>query len=301
MGDTTYLGQFNDTLTGEGDPGGGSTYVTGQQNPGALPGSASANTSPSSGGFNIADYLPTNLGGNGSSNMQYLIPAMAAAGQQYKNAGDYTTLAEKYSGRLDPFGSQRAQYAQQLSDLYADPSKVAQTPGYQFALSQGLGATNRGKMATTGGVANSDDIAYASGLASQTFNTEANRLAQLAGSQFGPSAAAGMLQTGMLGSIGSRNAALSAMMFPFSGGSNNPVNKNPAPTTTPGMPTGVAPPPGTFGAPPPGSIPLTGQGPGGLGDQTNVPDNSMNPFYAPGNDFQGGDGSWYDYIDQTGA
>ena len=139
-------------------------------------------------------------------------------------------------------------------------------------------------MARGGVASNADDIAYASGLASQTFNTEANRLAQLSGSQFGPGAAASILQTGMQGRIGSQNAALSALTFPFYGGNSTTPG-----TTTPnntGMPRTVAPPPGTFGATPP----PYGQGGGSLNGDPTAPygrDQNGNPIdpnagYGPG-------------------
>lgn len=228
-------------------------------------------------GLQIPDWLkqmlPASLGGTGAGNMGMMLPALAQAYQQWNNADDYTDRAEGYADRLDPFGSQRAGYQKQLSDLYHDPSKIEDTPGYKFALSQGLGSVNRGLMARKGGVSNSDDIAFASGLAQQTWNTEANRLSQLAGSQFGPQPAADMLKTGMEGSINARNQALQAMFYPFFSGQGGSTSGSGAP-----RPPG-SPPPGSFGAPPgmninPGIPP---------GSWSNIPDNTVPPGYTPGN------------------
>lgn len=71
-----------------------------------------------------------------------------------------------------------------LLSLLADPSRITQTPGYQFSYDQGLQAL-MAKQAATGnrfsGRALKESMAFGQGLASQIYNQELNRYAQLAG------------------------------------------------------------------------------------------------------------------------
>lgn len=95
--------------------------------------------------------------------------------------------------QVDPFGSQRPYYQQQLRNLYQDPSSLQNLPGYKFAQEQGEKAINR-QAAKTGHYVSTNrlyDISkFNTGLAEQMYGSEADRLAKLAGSQFGPSAQA---------------------------------------------------------------------------------------------------------------
>lgn len=80
------------------------------------------------------------------------------------------------------YGSNFMPYQNRLDELLRDPSKVNQTAGYQFALDQGNQAINRSAAAK--GMLNSGNVLaelakYGQGMASQQYNTETNRLADL--------------------------------------------------------------------------------------------------------------------------
>jgi len=265
---------------------------------GTPPPSDSGTPPPSSGGFNWQQYLPTNMGGTGTGATAMAIPALATAYNQYQNADRYMNMVNGTRGVLDPFGTQRAQYATQLSNASADPAKyISSLPSYQAALQLGLGAVNEGSMSKTGGVPRSDDIAFAGQLGAQTWNTEANRLAGLAGANISPSAMASLYGMGIQGSVNSRNAALQSMFYPFfaqngQGGGGPPTGGNTAP-----------PPTGGGGQPPPfaGAIrPPPGFGGGSLNGDPTAPygrDANGNPIDPNGGYAPGGDGTPGNYGD----
>ena len=103
-------------------------------------------------------------------------------------AGDLQGAA--VSPAVDPFGADQREYYQgKLRDLYTNPASVQNTPGYQFA----LGEMERGvsRDAAKAGHYRGSNLDHTlmerrAGLASQTYNTEADRLSKLAGSQFAP-------------------------------------------------------------------------------------------------------------------
>jgi hypothetical protein len=71
-----------------------------------------------------------------------------------------------------------------LMELLSDPSKISETPGYQFAFDQGLDALHATQAARGGrfsGRAMEEAQQFGSGLASQMWNQEMNRYASLAG------------------------------------------------------------------------------------------------------------------------
>ncbi len=164
-------------------------------------------------------------GGNplGTTNMGLLIPALAQAFQQWNQAGQYTDMAEKYAGQLNPYGAYRDAAAQKLKALQEDPSSIQDTPGYKFALQQGLGSVANRDNRSFGvgaGSTNPDMMNYAQGLASKTYNDTIKQYSDQAGVGIGPSAAAGMLQTGLQGRMGAQNQALQALFTPFGPGNN---------------------------------------------------------------------------------
>ena len=168
---------------------------------------------------------------NGGSNpfnlsQASVIPALATAYQQWRQSRQYTDMAERYAQQLDPFGSQRGQYQTMLADTYKNPSQFLNDPVYQQELKHGLDSVARtgaskgymgsGNMATAlEDYAHTSDEGFLQNLRSG--------LMPLTGAQFGPASAASMLQTGLLGRMGSENAALGSLMFPFgaSQGGNN--------------------------------------------------------------------------------
>jgi hypothetical protein len=147
-----------------------------------------------------------------------LIPSLVQGISGLRDADKYMDRANEYAEDADPFGKHRGFYGDRLRQLYDDPSSIADTPGYRFALSQGSenlartlgsrGLAHSGKMST-------DMMEFAQGLASQTFDREAQRLAGLAGAQFGPETAARLRMQGLDSSVRARNGALAALMFPF--------------------------------------------------------------------------------------
>jgi hypothetical protein len=93
----------------------------------------------------------------------------------------------------DPFASQRAQYQPMLQNLVMNPSSVANTPGYQFNMQQGLNAVQAGSAAKGLGTSGANDTAkmqYAQGLAANTYQQDFNELALLSGATTGNQAAA---------------------------------------------------------------------------------------------------------------
>lgn len=209
-------------------PGGSSTFdehaaATGGQQP----------TPTSSNGWNLAQGIRdvgSAITGNTGLGASALIPAWAQALQQWNNAGKYEQLGQDAANRADPFGQYRQYYGDKLRSLYDDPSQIANTPGYKFALNQALDAT-QGRLSSAGygGTGTMADAlsTQASGLAQQTFNQERNALMQMAGSQFDPANAANMMMRGGELAVNSRNAALAAMFYPFGpGASGTTVNNN---------------------------------------------------------------------------
>lgn len=79
-------------------------------------------------------------------------------------------------------GADFSPYQNQLNQLLTDPSKIQQTPGYQFAVDQGNQAINRSAaakgMLNSGGVL-AELAKYNQGMASQDYGNQVNRLASL--------------------------------------------------------------------------------------------------------------------------
>ena len=161
------------------------------------------------------------------------LPAMGMAAQQFYNAGQYRDLGNQAADRADPFGPSRAGYIARLNHLYEDPSSIADTPGYKFALDQALDAT-QGRLASMGfgGTGTMADAlsTQASGLAQQTFNNERNALMQMSGVQFDPANAASMQMKGGELALDAQSNALGAMMYPFGpGAGGTTINNNGGP------------------------------------------------------------------------
>lgn len=197
----------------------------------------------SSSGFGLPSF------GSGGNNM-FMDPRFwameAQAMQQWHNAGQYEDLGNRAADRADPFGQYRRGYGDMLKGLYDDPSKIADTPGYKFALNQALDATQN-RLGNQGFLGSSQMqsalAAQASGMAQQTWNTERNALMQMSGAQFDPANAARMMMEGGKLKVDAQNQALMAALYPFGhatsttninnsngggqGGGNNGGIKNP--------------------------------------------------------------------------
>lgn len=232
-----------------------STTMPISTSPGPLPvyGTTNDGSNPSaglgSGGATVNDGTSTDTSGGGlgsalssifgNTNLTQLLGGGAQALQQWNNAGQIKSTAEQYAGTLNPYGPYRQAGADKLAALQADPSSVVNTPGYKFALSQGLGAVaNRDNRSFgVGAGSTSPDMAnYAEGLASKTYNDTIKQYSDQAGVGIGPQAAAGMLQTGLTGSIASQNAALAALF----GGLGSGTNANNQPGAASNDPVGNA-------------------------------------------------------------
>jgi hypothetical protein len=161
--------------------------------------------------------------GNPTTDPMGLLAAAGLAYQQFHNADQYTQQADKYGQILNPYGAYRETAAQKLQNLENDPNSVVNTPGYKFALSQGLGAVANRDNRSFGvgaGSTNPDMMNYASGLASKTYNDTIKQYSDQAGVGIGPSAAASIYGLGMQGNIASQSNAVNAMMSPFGPGNN---------------------------------------------------------------------------------
>lgn len=142
--------------------------------------------------FNLSNILNPSTWGL-SNETANTLAAGASAAQLWNSANNYEKAGQTAAGMADPFGPNRGAYATRLNELYADPNKVAQTPGYQFALNQGLGAIDRAgasKGYLGSGKLDMDRMNYATGLASQTFDRERNALMQISGANFNNAPAA---------------------------------------------------------------------------------------------------------------
>ncbi len=161
---------------------------------------------------NVGNFIQTGL------NSPMLIPSLATAAQQWQQAGQYQDLGNQAADRADPFGQYRRGYGDQLQALYQDPSKINQTPGYKFAMNEAMNST-ASKLASQGFLGSSQMqqalVDRSSGLAQQTWDKEANRLAMMAGAQFDPANAARMQMEGGKLKMDAQSNALGALMYPF--------------------------------------------------------------------------------------
>lgn len=134
-------------------------------------------------------------------------------------------LAREMLNRSDPFGPQRAQFAQRLNELYADPSQVERLPGYKA----GLDAVER-KMASQGYLGSGNMMLALHDYGGRMFDNEAARLATLAGGRMSPDTGTFAKMTSdntdlygkSLASLGFGGKSLSSL---FSGGGALDINK----------------------------------------------------------------------------
>lgn len=115
----------------------------------------------------------------------------------YQASKDSSRALEQAMRTADPFGPYRKQFAQRLVGLYQNPWSVADTPGYQFRLAQGLEGIDRN--AAAGGMLGSGNrlmelMRYGQDYASQEFDNEIARLSGLSGATLGSPTSAAELQ-----------------------------------------------------------------------------------------------------------
>ena len=130
--------------------------------------------------------------------------ALGGAFESRSAEKDAAEAAQAAVGIADPFAPYRKQYAQSLSSLYSDPSKITTLPAYQFRLNQGLDAINR-NAAAKGYLGSGNRLMelmrYGQDYGSQEFDREIARLSGLSGATTGSPAAAGQLQSQYAGTI----------------------------------------------------------------------------------------------------
>ena len=152
-------------------------------------------TTPSTSGGSYLDSI-INAGGDWTTK-DTLKTVMGGLGiLNDRNAtDDYRSSLEEGFNKDNPWSQYQPEYAAQLDALMKDPSKISETPGYQFAFDQGQKALNR-KQASTGdrfsGRALAEATEFGTGLASQMWNQEMNRYADLAGASSPTSGASDM-------------------------------------------------------------------------------------------------------------
>ena len=112
------------------------------------------------------------------------------------NGSSPSAGAQQGAAAADPFGSQRPRYQQMLSDLMTGKTPYEETAGARFATQTGLDAQSA-QMASRGLASSGAEKAaltkYATGVASQDYNTHMANLMQMAGTGAGSTGTAGSL------------------------------------------------------------------------------------------------------------
>lgn len=172
---------------------------------------------------NILQTVGGTIGDYFKNPMAY--PAIATAFQQYKNSKTYGDDREQYRKEGNPYGPYREAAAQRLEKLYADPSSIADTPGYKFRLSQGMGNLSGKQAAAHQGWGNEFGAMqnYAQGLASTEYGNEVERLMKQAGVNISPEASLSAQTTARGQQLQSELGALQALATPF--GQNSGDNR----------------------------------------------------------------------------
>ncbi len=173
----------------------------------------------------------TGRGGSsgGGMDLMSLLGLGAGAYQDNRNIQQYESQINNLLDRGDPFRNERANYITRLNELYADPSSIEKTPGYQFAKEQGLDAIQR-KMAARGMSLSGNELGemdkFSTGLAAQTLDKERAALMQMAGANFNPAdmAGRGIQAYGNIAQMqANRNAGVMNGLFGNSQNGNSPA------------------------------------------------------------------------------
>lgn len=147
----------------------------------------------------------------------YAKTAAPIVGGITKLMGGYQTAQagrQVQPGQADPFSPYRSQYAAQLSSLMNDPNTVAQTPGYQFNLAQGLQGLQaqqaaQGRLVSGGAMLQGQQ--FGQQLAGQTYNQQIDTLARLSGAYQSPATGAAAMQSTAFGNAGATGLGYNAM------------------------------------------------------------------------------------------
>lgn len=220
-----------DTGPGPADPNAATNYTIAG---GGSPSGSTGGNNPVPGTSSVISNGLSALGINNPVGTAQNMAALAAAGMEIKDSGQYITDANNDAAVANPFGQYRNQAGQSLMNLEANPSLVANTPGYQFAMNQAL--TQAMNKMQASGLTGSTQLAQgeenaASGLAQQTYNTTVNNLMNQAGAQFSPAAAAQLLAQGQTNAMNAQASGVNALFTNINGA------KSPTGTTTNGTPS----------------------------------------------------------------
>ncbi len=182
---------------------------------------------PDTTGGGVMDFIKSlGVGAQGFDTSR--IPALLTAYNQYNNSGKYMDLATKYSDQMNPFGKERPFYQDRLRSLETNPNAyLDQSPDYQAALRQGVGARERSNAASgyagsgTGAV---DVQRTGADIAANYLDRDRQSLMKMAGADIGPGAAGHLIETGITGSIKSQDDALASLMWGLSNPEKNTIN-----------------------------------------------------------------------------
>lgn len=146
----------------------------------------------------LQSLLPVRLGfwGAALSVGGSVLGRMFGSSKKKKAAKESKKMQEMAMDLADPFRRHRQYYGARLNGLMQDPNSVTQTPGYQFRFNQGMESVQRS--AAAAGLRGSGNVLVelmkqGQGMASQEYQAEWTRLAELAGALRGSPTAAGQV------------------------------------------------------------------------------------------------------------
>ena len=161
-------------------------------------------TPPPPPGTNMTDWLNTGLD---------IVSGVNILDNILNDEGDNQDTIDSGLQVDAPFAPYRDQFGQQLVDLYNDPSKIADTPGYKFSLSQGQEALARYQASKGGrysGNALIEADQFAQDTASTMWDSEISKLMTLSGANFNPAGAGGNAATQTIGNTNLGSSQLGA-------------------------------------------------------------------------------------------
>jgi hypothetical protein len=176
----------------------------------------------------ISPYLP---GGNGTMEQAAALPLIGSAIKQWGDADTFRQSGQNAANISNPFGSQRAQYAQKLSDAYSNPQAVLDSPEFQAINNHQMNtiANHNGAAGYLGAGKNDTDLGrYLASANAEQLGSYRKDLANLAGAQFDPANAGRFLMEGDRNAINSQNGALASLATVYGNATRGPSGTTPA-------------------------------------------------------------------------
>lgn len=179
-----------------------------------LPNAASSvgglNISPANIASNVTQSLLPRNGPGASASQGPLSTALGVGSGLYGmyEAQQLKKQMAQLGASADPFGPYRAQYAQQLSALQSDPSRITSMPGYQA----GLEAVQR-SMAAQGYTGSGNMMAALSKYGGDFYNQQVQQLAGLAGAGISPATGASITAQGLTGAADLTSRGLASIGY----------------------------------------------------------------------------------------